>query len=268
MVQGQRALPIPATVVASRYPLANGFRCDVRGLAWALVLLISVAAAILLGGVWSWVFGFIGVCAFVRNFHAAHEGFHADHRQNAIRGLRVLCLLPTSPIALGYDALWTNHKQHHASPSSASDPDHFLVVGRWYRGLLAAFLQPEWAAIRWVGRHGVDRALVATWLWNVVFYGALTLALGPWGLLVWTVVTRIGNTASWFIFDWILHHPTAYGVFSRLPVPAVLRPIWAVLYSSGNLVAVEHHTVHHHYSFVTSHDLPRLATELRAAQNP
>ena len=88
--------------------------------------------------------------------------------------------------------------------------------------------------------------------------------MGLAALVWWLVVTRIGNTASWFIFDWILHHPAAWGVNTRLPVPRVLRPLWSLLYSRGNLLAVEHHTVHHKYAFVRSHDLPRLAAELDA----
>lgn len=266
MVQSPSPLPIPASIVASQYSLADGFICDLRGLFWAAILLASVSAASLLGGVGAWALGFVGVCAFVRNFHAAHEGFHADHRRNPIRWMRVLCLLPTSLIALGYDALWSNHKRHHASPGGETDPDHFLVTGPWYRGLIAAFLQPEWAALRWIQRHGITRSVGVTWLWNALFYGLIAVVLGPWGLLIWTIVTRIGNTASWFIFDWILHHPAAYGTFDRLPVPGVLRPLWSVLYSRGNLLAVEHHTVHHRYAFVKSHDLPALAAELRAAR--
>ncbi|MFT6143109.1 MAG: hypothetical protein ACJAZO_005222 [Myxococcota bacterium] len=83
---------------------------------------------------------------------------------------------------------------------------------------------------------------------------------------MWPVITRVGNAASWYIFSWIPHHPAAYGVFSQLPVPKVVRPIWSVLYSSGHLVSVEQHTVHPYNSFVTSHDLPALAAELRAAE--
>lgn len=255
---------LPLAIVAAEHKAASGLRLDAEGLAWNAVLL-TLMGCWYQGWLPLWAFLFLGVCAFVRNFNAAHLGFHAEQRGNWLRAGRHLALLPLSPFSLGYDALWTNHKQHHANPASEKDPDHFLIHGGLLRGTVAALLQPEWAAVRWFKRHGSSRSFWLTQLWNGVFFAAL-LALGGWELtLAWVLLTRIGNTASWVIFDWMLHHPKAWGANTRLPIPKVLRPLWILLFSRANLLSVEHHTVHHKYGFVPAEALPGLATRLQAA---
>lgn len=261
--------PLSTRDVHARYPRQSGLQADARGLGWAAVLILSTVAWTQGWIPYAWLstalWGTVGLCAFIRNFHAAHEGFHADHETNPLRPLRALILLPTSPLCLGYDALYQNHRHHHARPAGEDDPDHFLITGGPARGLMASLLQPEWATLLWIRRHGVGAQLGVTLTINVLFYAALSLSLGPWGLLWWVVITRIGNAASWFIFDWILHHPKLWGVYTRLPVPRPLRVPWMVLFTRSNLLAVEYHTVHHTYDAVRSKDLPALARELEAA---
>jgi fatty acid desaturase len=252
---------LPLAIVAADHSSAKGLVLDATGLAWNATLLLLMAAWFQ-GWLPLWALLFLGVCAFVRNFNAAHLGFHAEHRGNWLRPARHLALLPLSPFSLGYDALWTNHKQHHANPGSEKDPDHFLIRGGIAHGTLAALLQPEWAAARWLSRHGASRSFYRTQAWNLLFLAGL-FALGGWKLMgAWVLLTRIGNTASWVIFDWMLHHPVAWGSNSRLPIPRVLRPLWILLFSKSNLLSVEHHSVHHKYAFVPAEALPALAKRL------
>ena len=252
---------LPMAIVAAEHKAASGLRLDAVGLAWGAALL-ALMGVWLQGWLPLWALLLLGVCAFVRNFNAAHLGFHAEQRNNWLRPARHLVLLPLSPLGLGYDALWTNHKQHHASPATEKDPDHFLIRGGFLHGLLAAFLQPEWAALRWLERHGSSRSFWLTQAWNLLFFVAL-YAWGGWLLLgAWLLLTRIGNTASWVIFDWMLHHPAAWGHNARLPIPRVLRPAWILMFSKSNLLSVEHHSVHHKYGFVPAQALPGLAERL------
>ena len=256
------AYPIPRREVARRYAADDGERLDAIAGAWALTFYVAFAAMVV-GWLPPWAFAAIGLPAFIRNFNALHEAFHARRdRDRAWLGRRLMVV--TSPLMLGYGPLRDNHLQHHTWAGQAGrDPDHYLLAGPWWKALLAAFTQPEQAVFRYAARRGASASLVAEVSAHAAAFGVI--AWVGWGapLLWWIGVTRVGNAASWFIFDWCLHHPRRWGDDGPPPLPAALRVVWMGLLSRENLYGVEYHHVHHQYPFVRDLDLPRLSEELR-----
>ena len=253
--------PIPRQVVARRYFADDGERLDALAGVWAAVFYLSWAALLL-----QWLppvaFAVIGLVAFIRNFNALHEAFHARRRRDRAWLGRVLMVV-TSPLMLSYGPLRDNHLQHHTWAGQAGrDPDHYLLSGPWHVALLHALTQPEQGVFRYVRRCGWSWRLATTLLGHTIVFGAI--AFVGWGapLLWWVGVTRVGNAASWFIFDWCLHHPRRWGDDGPPGLPAPLRWVWVVLLSRDNLYGVEFHHVHHQYPFVRDADLPRLSEEL------
>jgi hypothetical protein len=76
----------------------------------------------------------------------------------------------------------------------------------------------------------------------------------------WIAATRLGSTAGWFIFDWILHRPRLWsgnpGVHAR---GRCSRWCGAVLFSRDNLNATVYHKLHHRFGHVADRELPALA---------
>lgn len=257
------AYPLPLADVARDWSPGDGDTYDLLAGAWALTF-YGLYALYLAGWLPGVLFGLLGVCAFVRNFNALHEGFHAPRPTGRFKILRHLFVV-TSPFMLGYAPLKRNHAEHHTwAQQPERDPDAWLAYGPWWQALFHAITQPEQGFVRYVRRRGVSREIVGRFLLHSAVFAAVAVAGGPSGLLAWVVVTRIGNTASWFIFDWILHQDWAWGRFGAPGIPAPIRAVWTLLFGADNLLGVEYHHVHHHYPFVPGHDLPRLAVALEA----
>lgn len=255
--------PIEPKIVAERYAPDDAERLDAVALAWSLVFYGAWLG--LVAGWWGpGPFALLGVVAYVRNFNALHESFHAPRpRDRAWLGRHLMVV--TSPLMLGYGPLRENHRLHHTWAGQAGrDPDHYLASGHVAAALLHALTQPEQSFVRYVARRGLSATVVRTLAVHAaIFAGIATLGWGA-PLLWWVVVTRIGNTASWFIFDWCLHHPRRWGTNEAPGLPRIVRAAWIVLFSRSNLYGVEHHHIHHHYPSVRDADLPRLCRELRA----
>jgi fatty acid desaturase len=204
----------------------------------------------------------IGLCAYVRNFNALHEASHARRSAwNPLRKLRVAFMIVHGPLQLGYRQLARNHRLHHAFPRDlVNDPDASLNSGQWYRAAPNASVQPELSALQYL-RRARDPAMRTVFAYNCMMTAAL-VALAGADILWWIAVTRLGSTLTWFIFDWILHHPRVYSLSEPRPLPRIVSWLWIVLFSRANLNAARFHALHHAYPGVADNDLPALAREL------
>lgn len=226
---------------------------------WTAVFYLSYAL-LLLDVLPGWAFFALGVIAIVRNFNALHEAFHAvDEEGTAWIAMRAVPIV-MAPWQLGYDALRNNHVHHHRHEGGEQDPDRYLIRGNPLWTLLMAFTQPEQSVVRHVRRKGWSKKLVM----GLCFHAAIWVALGvvsPWeSFVLYNVVTRFGNTAAWWIFDYLLHLDRLYYRLESLPFPRVFEWTWAALFSHSNIKGVLHHYLHHKYPFVPDRKLPELAS--------
>jgi fatty acid desaturase len=86
--------------------------------------------------------------------------------------------------------------------------------------------------------------------------------LGGWpGALLYNLMTRVGNTAAFFVFSWVVHHPGHYQI--RPPrFPAKVGAAWALLFGRENLRGIRFHYLHHCFPHVPDRDLPALSHEM------
>jgi hypothetical protein len=103
-------------------------------------------------------------------------------------------------------------------------------------------------------RPGMRRALA----YNAAVTAAL-VAIGGVQFVWWLAVTRLGSTACWFIFDYMLHSPRLWGRSAALPLARPLQWLWIGLFGRDNLNATRYHTLHHRFAAVRDRDLPALA---------
>lgn len=254
-----------ARAVARRFAAERELSCDARALAWHAALLGGFAA-LCMGLVPVWVFVVFGVCAYVRNFNAIHQAVHARRdRHNPLRPLRQLAMIVHGPLQLGRDELSTDHRRHHAHPGDLERDPHIAVHSeRWYAALAQALLQPELAALQHVRRERrLGPGMRAALAYNAAVSAALVGLAGAEAVW-WLVATRLGSTACWFIFDFLLHSPRLWGRTSGLPLPRALQSAWALLLGRDNLNATRFHTLHHRFAAVRDRDLPALAGLLAA----
>lgn len=251
--------------IAARFQGENELDRDIAALGYHALLLGSFA--LLCQGVLSpGLFMVIGLCAYIRNFNAIHEAMHARKGSyNPLRPLRPLrqaAMIVHGPLQLGRRELTKNHRMHHAFPGDPlRDPDAAFNNGLWWRAALAAFFQPELTIVDFVRRAGeVGPTLRNTLIYNAAVSAGL-FALAGADIVWWIAVTRLGSTACWFIFDWALHHPSVYGR-GELQLPRALQLLWTVMFSRDNLRGVQHHELHHRFSFVADRELPALARYL------
>jgi fatty acid desaturase len=249
--------------VARHFAPNDGEACDLQAGAWSL-LFYGSWAGLVAGLVPGPLFAVVGTAAFIRNFNALHQGFHARRRRDRAWVGRHLFVV-TSPWMLGYEPLRDNHLQHHTWANQDLDPDHYLASGPWLVAVLNALTQPEQGFVRYVRRRGWSREVVGRFLLHGAAFTTIAWVGGLGPLLWWVVVTRFANTASWFIFDWCIHHPRRWGDDRAPGFPAPLRWVWIALFSRDNLYGVEYHHVHHQYPHVPDRDLARLSAALEAA---
>lgn len=246
--------------IARMFPGERELECDARALAYHAALLLAFAA-LCAGALPAWAFVPLGLCAYIRNFNAIHEAVHArEGRDNPLRPLRQLAMIVHGPLQLGRDELASDHRRHHAHPGDPQRDPHVTVHSdHWYGALLQALFQPELAAIQHVRREralrpGMRRALA----YNAATSAAL-LALAGADIVWWIAVTRVGSTACWFIFDFLLHSPGLWGRTEALPVPRPVQWLWSALFGGDNLNATRYHTLHHRFAAVRDRDLPALS---------
>lgn len=203
----------------------------------------------------------VGLCAYVRNFNALHEASHARRSTwNPLRKIHMFVMIVHSPFQLGYRELARNHRLHHAYPRDVDhDPDASLNSGHWYRAAPNASVQPELSAVQYLRRFGkLDRGLRWGFVYNCAMVASL-IALAGADFLWWIAVTRVGSTATWFIFDWILHHPRVYDGPEPRPAFARIGWLWSAMFSRANFNATRFHALHHRYPAVADNSLPALA---------
>lgn len=254
--------------LARAFPAERALDCDARALAYHAALLLAFAA--LCGGLLpAWAFVVVGLCLYVRNFNAIHEGVHArGERDSPLRPLRQLAMIVHGPLQLGRDELASDHRRHHAHPGDPRRDPHVAVHSdHWLGALLHAVFQPELAALQHVRarrslRPGMRRALA----YNAAVSAAL-LALAGGDIVWWLVVTRVGSTVCWFVFDFLLHSAGLWGRTEALPMPRPIQALWAALFGRDNLHATRHHTLHHRFASVRDRDLPALARLLARASS-
>ncbi|MCB9756534.1 MAG: fatty acid desaturase [Myxococcales bacterium] len=248
---------LPLLVATRRFPAADGDRLSLLAGSWGVAFYVLYFAH-LHAWIPTWLFALLGVCAYVRAFNALHESFHAQRASSRWRWARHLMVV-TSPLMLGYGPLRRNHAGHHSwAQQPARDPDAYLAYGPWWRALFGALTQPEQSCIRYLARRGLDHQLALQILVHTLVFVGVAWIGGSQGLLAWVLVTRIANTASWFIFDWILHQPWAWRL-EALELPWPIARLWAALFGEDNLRAVTHHQLHHWYPTIPSRILPALA---------
>lgn len=258
-------LPLRPREVAARFQSSSALRCSLEALCWHAALLATWGA---FAAGWLPLAGLflLGPCAFVRSFNVLHELIHAPGLQRSpLARLHLLLSVVASPLQLSFDEAGHNHRAHHRFPrDEGRDPNAYLNNGPWWLALLHCVSQPEQSLVRWVRQHGWSWRVARVVLWNTALLATLLALGGPGPFLWWLVLTRVGITTAWFIFDWVLHHERLWGRLEAAPLPRLLLPAWVLLFGRDNLSGVQHHTLHHAYPFVRDRELPRLSQLVRA----
>ena len=249
--------------IITRFSGEREFRCEAVALVCHAALL--GAFALLCAGVLApALFMVIGVCAYVRNFNAIHQMAHARRSGgNPLRRLRWLLMIVHGPCQVGHAELSRAHHHHHAFTGDPRRDPHVAVGSKtWYSAALAACFAPEITLVRHVRGEGrVSRALAGVLLYNAVMTVALVWFAGA-NIVWWIAATRLGSTAVWFIFDWILHRPALWsGLRAYTPGP-LFALVWTVLFSRDNLNATVYHKLHHRFGHIADRELPALAAFL------
>lgn len=227
----------------------------------AHLLLLATFALLCHGVISPAVFMVVGLCAYVRNFNALHEASHARRSSwNPLRKINMFVMIVHSPFQLGYREMARNHRLHHAYPLDVDhDPDASVNSGHWYRAAPNASVQPELSAVQYLRRVGAaERGMRLGFVYNCAMVAAL-IALGGANIVWWIAVTRVGSTATWFVFDWILHHPRIYNGHEPRAFFARVGWLWTILFSRANFNATRFHALHHLYPAVADNSLPALA---------
>lgn len=245
--------------LVARFSGEREFRCDAIALLWHGVLL-GAFGLLCVGALSPTMFIVIGLCAYVRNFNAIHQASHARRsRRNPLRRLRRLVMVVHSPLQLGFAELARVHRQHHAFTGDAERDPHVAVNdASWSTAAGHACVAPEMSLVGYVQREGkISGGLAVGLLYNVVMCAALVW-FAEAQIVWWIAVTRLGSTAAWFIFDWILHHPSVWRSPAYTP-GRLFAAVWSLMFGRENLNATRFHVLHHRYAFVADRELPALA---------
>lgn len=246
--------------VTALYPADRRVHYEPGMVGWA-VAFYACYAAFVLELLPFWAFALLGVSAFVRNQNRWHEALHADQRGSSWLVAQVLLALP-SPVYLGRRELEEMHLLHHREHDGVGDPDHRMMDPSALRAALWCFVQPELSAAWWIRRRGLGARLATTMAVHALVW-ALLMWFGGWrGFVAYNVVARIGNTAAWFVFAWLVHQPWLYGQVDPPEFPRPVRWLWYVLVGRENYWGVRFHFMHHLYSAVPDRRLPALARRL------
>ncbi len=246
--------------LAGFYPADPVRRYETPLLGWALAFYACYFVTVA-GLVPMWAMLAPGVVCFIRYFNRAHESLHADVRGNAGKHPARWLMVIVSPIYLGYDQLRELHLAHHREVDTPSDPDQFMLHASAWRAMLACVVQPEQYLVAYIRRCGLRPRVAAQLALRTGVYAGL-MWLGGWpGALLYNLMTRIGNTAAFFIFSWVVHQPEHYQL--RPPrFPAWMASVWAPLFGRESLLGVRFHYLHHRFPHVPDRHLPALSHEL------
>lgn len=254
-----------ARAVVGHFKPESERRCDLRGLAYHAALLAAFAA-LCTGLLPAWAFVLLGLSFYIRNFNAIHETVHArPDPRNPLRRLRQLTMIVHGPLQLGNAELSSDHRRHHAHPGDPDRDPHVAVHSEsWLSALGHALFHPELTTLQHLRRAGrVDPGMRRALAYNTAVSAAL-LALAGADIVWWFAVTRLGTTACWFIFDYMLHSDALYGRDHALPLARPLQWLWVVMFGQDNLNATRYHTLHHRFATVRDLDLPALSQFLAA----
>ena len=254
-----------ARAVVGHFKPESELLCDLRGLAYHAALLAAFAA-LCAGLLPAWAFVPLALSLYIRNFNAIHEAVHArPDPHNPLRRLRQLTMIVHGPLQLGNAELASDHRRHHAHPGDPVRDPHVAVHSEsWRSGLGHALFHAELTTLQYVRRAGgVDPGMRRALAYNTAVSAAL-LALAGADIVWWIAATRLGSTACWFIFDYMLHSDALWGRDQALPLPRPLQRVWVLMFGQDNLNATRYHTLHHRFAAVRDLDLPALAQFLAA----
>jgi fatty acid desaturase len=228
--------------------------------AWAL-LFYGLYFAFVVNWLPGWAFGVVGVIVFVRYFNCWHEALHADQREVRWHPAHDFLVL-VSPIYSGRSELEEIHMLHHREDDGPGDPDRPLMHPSLLRSALAWWFQPEVYVLWQLRNRGFTGRQLARMAAHALVWVGL-MWLGGWrGFIAYTLVTRIGNALSWFVFSWVVHRPWSYGQVNPQPYPRALRRVWFALVGRENYYGVRYHFLHHLFPSVPDRHLPALAQRL------
>jgi hypothetical protein len=253
---------LSSAAVAARFPKAPRGPTALRAFGYLIAFYAGLGAYVA-RCVPGWAFAAYGFFVFIRYFDLTHEEIHT--RQDDATTWHVLrwVFSVSGPLQLGYTQLAQNHRWHHAHDGTAKDPDAWIAHASPLRAAAHCLTQPEQAVLRWVRAHGVDRRLVLDLGLNLATWLALAHVCTWPQFLLYNLVVRAANGASWFVFTFVLHHAAVYQGVAPVRLPAWLRATWLVAIGRNNLNAITYHFLHHAYGFVPARSLPALSTLVR-----
>jgi len=209
-----------------------------------------------------WAAGIVGIVMLVRYFNQAHEMIHADVKgERAWHPARAMMII-MGPIYIGYRELRESHLLHHREEGSPRDPDLLMMHESPARAALWCLLQPELSAVDYIQRFGLPPKLAARMAVHAAIYAMLMWLGGWWGVLMYNVMTRVGNGVAFFVFAWVVHMPWFWGQVRPPRLPQWLARIWVVLVSWDNLVGIRFHFLHHVFPHIPDRHLPEVSRRL------
>jgi hypothetical protein len=126
---------------------------------------------------------------------------------------------------------------------------------------LHALLVPERAALLWVRRHGIDRALARDGALRALLFSA-ALLVNPGVFLVYLLSLRLSIACASFVFHHLLHrHGGRTGTFA-LPCSAWARQLGGLLFGREPMLILTRHRAHHLWPRLHVHALPDLPGDL------
>lgn len=185
-----------------------------RGLIWALVILVAWAISLIaalqlpIETTWSsasWLLPLVLVRAFLQTglFIVAHDAMHGSllpgsRCWNDRIGRLALALYAWLP----WERCRRNHRLHHESPGGAGDPDHHDVhqpgLLHWYVRFMASYLSPFQMG-----------ALLSSWLLTLLLLGLQTPHPLSSLMLFWILPLLLSSLQLFVIGTYLPHRQTA-----------------------------------------------------------
>lgn len=253
--------PLAGPSVARQFPSASGVEYEIKAFIFSLIFYGLFAATAF--GLSPWILIGVGPFLVIRSYNALHETFHL--RKTHYAPLHWLPIV-VGPWQLGYDEFRRSHLSHHSHEGKDGDVEGYLVRGSLVQAAFHAFTQPEQALFRYVKQYGLSpRGRIAVLANACLFAGVLWLGWGE-AALAYVIATRVGNTFTWLVFHWVLHHPQLVDGFEPLSLPRWFRLSWWLTLGPDSLFGSTHHSLHHLYPAVPDGSLPTLLAVAHAAQ--
>jgi len=217
----------------------------------------AVLGAALGGFVSPWVLALVVPLAYVRLSLALHELMHV-RPASRVSWFHRLAMIFDTPLGLGYREHRAIHLAHHRYAGTTRDPELFQIRGSHLRAFAFAMISPEHAAVTFVRRHGVTRALAR----EACARGAIFMLLVAWNPAVFAfywLVLRACIGASSFVFHHLLHSRDGrLGHYDLPPAAQAALPLAQALFGLEPVIIVRDHRRHHAAAGVRARDLPVL----------